>query len=563
MPRLLVALSIVVALAGPARAADGPIRRFAVVAGASLGGGGRTPLRYAASDARDVARVLRRLGGVGLGDLVLVEEPDADALRRALGGVAAEAGRARDAGRRVELFVYYSGHSDEEGLLLGTTRLPYVELRRALDQVPADVRVAILDSCASGAITRAKGGVHRPPFLVDDANRVSGHAFLTSSAADEAAQESDRLRASFFTHALLTGLRGAADASGDGVVTLNEAYQFAFRETLAGTEASQAGPQHATYDIGLVGSGDVVMTDLRRADGILVIPEPVDGKVFVRNGAGALVAELRKARGARIELALEEGRYEVRVVREQRALGATVTLGGSARLVLDETQLWPMPLEATASRGDALAASPQPLPPAWGPAPVAPPLAAPSRAALRSRVLLVARGGVGVSNRRGSPVGADGEAGAAIQVGNVAALELSSGLVRFDTHTQGRVPTYFTLSYTGEVRDRVTVVPVRLTFQLSFPAEPIRAYLLAGGSLNWVRVDRYPDAAGAGTPPPAHLWDTRSYLGFHAGAGFAVPLTPRLSFTAEAKYVWGKPKLLQETYEMIFVAATAGVAYAF
>ncbi len=240
--RRVLAGFLLLSLAVPVRAADGPTRRFAVVAGASLGGAGRTPLRYAASDARDVARVLRRLGGVALDDLVLVEEPDADRLRAALVTVAAEADRAHRAGRRVELFVYYSGHSDEEGLLLGTSRLAYADLRHELDRVPADVRVAILDSCASGAITRAKGGVHRPPFLLDESSRVSGHAFLTSSAADEMAQESDRLRASFFTHALLTGLRGAADASADGVVTLNEAYQFAFRETLAGTEALAGGP---------------------------------------------------------------------------------------------------------------------------------------------------------------------------------------------------------------------------------------------------------------------------------------------------------------------------------
>ena len=44
----------------------------------------------------------------------------------------------------------------------------------------------------------------------------------------EAAQESDRICASYFTHYLVSGFRGAADLSGDGKVTLNEAYQFAF-----------------------------------------------------------------------------------------------------------------------------------------------------------------------------------------------------------------------------------------------------------------------------------------------------------------------------------------------
>ena len=52
----------------------------------------------------------------------------------------------------------------------------------------ADVRIAILDSCASGAIIRAKGGVHRAPFLSDASTQARGHAFLTASSANEAAQ---------------------------------------------------------------------------------------------------------------------------------------------------------------------------------------------------------------------------------------------------------------------------------------------------------------------------------------------------------------------------------------
>ncbi len=339
-------------LVTPVRAAEAvALERLALVAGASSGGPGRTTLRYATSDAREVARVLAQLGGVDGGDLVVVEEPNAAALRAAIAGLGRRAAEIRSAGRRPELFVYYSGHSDEEGLLLGTSRLSYVQLRRDLDEVPAEVRVAILDSCASGAFTRRKGGQMRPAFQVDEANRVRGHAFLTSSAADEASQESDRLRASFFTHALLTGLRGAADTTGDGVVTLNEAYQFAFRETLARTEATQSGPQHPTYDISLVGSGDVVITDLRRAGAVLVLPEPLVGQVFVRSSAGQLVAELRKLPGVRIDLAVDPGDYQIRVAREGRVREARLSLAPAERSALAESRLDPVSLEATAARG--------------------------------------------------------------------------------------------------------------------------------------------------------------------------------------------------------------------
>jgi len=560
-----LAFAVTLALGGSAsaRAADGPTRRFAVVAGASLGGRDRVPLRYATSDARDVARVLRRLGGVALDDLVIVEEPDADRLRTALRALAGETQRTQAAGRRVELFVYYSGHSDEQGLLLGETRLEYAELRRELDRVPADVRVAILDSCASGAITRAKGGVHQPPFVLDASSRVEGHAFLTSSAAGEAAQESDRLRASFFTHALLTGLRGAADTSGDGVVTLNEAYQFAFRETLASTEASQGGPQHATYDIGLVGSGDVVMTDLRRADGILVIPEPVDGRVFVRNGSGVLVAELRKARGSRIELALEEGRYDVRVVREKAAAGATITLASNDRVVLDEARLWPVPLEATAARGPVPAGPAEVVaapPPAFASAPSAV-AAAGAWPAPESRV--VVRGGVAASLRPKHPRGLQVELAAEAWRWGFVGIEASAGYSLVSGDTEGRLPVATWL--TSQVHDEVTTVPVLLTLKLGLPGDgPVRPYLLGGTGVTYVRVKRTPaEAYPSSWQSSAALSAEDLFVSLHCGAGLAARLSRDLRLTVDARLSFGSARVLQERMSMQQVQLLAGVGFSF
>ncbi len=554
--RALVACSIVLFLARPALATDGSLRRFAVVAGASLGGPGRTPLRYATADARDVSRVLRRLGGVALGDLVLLEEPDANRIRSALAGVAAEVERAHAAGRRVELFLYYSGHSDEEGLLLGGSRLSYVDLRQALDAAPADVRVAILDSCASGAFTRAKGGVHRPPFLVDESNRVQGHAFLTSSAANEAAQESDRLRGSFFTHALLTGLRGAADASGDGVVTLNEAYQFAFRETLAGTEATQGGPQHATYDIGLVGSGDVVMTDLRNADALLILPANLDGRVFVHGPRGQLVAELRKVRGARVDLALEEGRYEVRITREQRILGGTFELVASGRVVVEEAQLSELAREPTTARGDLGG------PPAI-PAPLAPaPEPAPSLAT--GRYTLLVRAGPAISLRPGSPKGLQAEVAAEAWLAGIVGFEVASGYGRISGQTKGRLPGLWGGIYQSDVDDDVTIAPALLTVKLGFPANPVRPYLLGGAGLYFVRVDRRPGRDYAWIVPGTEkLSDDDTFVAFHAGAGAAIQISPRAFASVEARYSFGDAYVLQEKTRMDAVRVSAGVGYRF
>jgi hypothetical protein len=311
MIRLLAGL-LLLTLAIPARAEEGTaLRRFALVASSNDGGAGRSRLRFANSDGDSVARVLANLGGVRERDLVVVRDATRASLREAFTRLQREVSGEKQPGVRREIFVYYSGHSDEDGLLLGAERVSYKDLRGWIDEVGAEVRIAILDSCASGALIRLKGGVRRQPFLSDVSTQARGHAFLTASSADEAAQESDRIGAAFFTHYLISGMRGAADANRDRRVTLNEAYQFAYDETLRRTQTSKAGAQHPAYDIQLAGTGDLVMTDLHTSGARLVLGRELYGHLYVRDAAGRLLVELRKEPTYPVELGLEPGTYRV------------------------------------------------------------------------------------------------------------------------------------------------------------------------------------------------------------------------------------------------------------
>ncbi|HLK91247.1 MAG TPA: caspase family protein [Polyangia bacterium] len=330
------------------------LRRFALLVGVNDGGPTRARLRYAASDAHAMARVLESLGGVAPNDLVFV----ADANRRAVQEGFAAVGRMlradRDRGVRHELVFYYSGHSDEEGLLLGGERVSYEELRSFIHDAPADLSLAILDSCESGAFTRHKGGTRRAPFLLDASIDTRGHAFLTSSAANEVAQESDRIAASFFTYYLVSGLRGAADANRDRRVTLQEAFQFASQETLARTERTQGGPQHAAYEFDLTGTGDMVVTDVRTTQAGLVLTPELSGRISVREAGGALVAELRKPAGSTVELGVDAGSYVVAVEEAGTVREAQLTLAAGEHLPLARAAFHPgAPLELAATRGDA------------------------------------------------------------------------------------------------------------------------------------------------------------------------------------------------------------------
>lgn len=286
-------------------------RRFVLVAGSNDGGPTRTKLLYASSDAGAFAKVMSDLGGVKERDISILRDPGRAAFLNGLEDMRHKITEAVKTSDQVELLVYYSGHSDERGFLLGEERVSYAEFRKFIDVMPARVRLAIVDACASGALTRLKGGQRLPAFGTDLSSSLSGYAFLTSSSGEESAQESDRIGASYFTHFLVTGLRGAADLNQDGKVTLAEAYQFAFNETLAETEGSQAGAQHPGYDMRLTGSGDLVLTDLRGTSAAMVLPEKMRGRVFVRSASGDLVAELQKHSGRKVELGLAPGRYEV------------------------------------------------------------------------------------------------------------------------------------------------------------------------------------------------------------------------------------------------------------
>jgi len=369
---LLAALMPTQSIAAPAALTPAQLkgtRRIAFVVGVNDGGRERARLRYAGSDAKALSKVLAELGGVAHEDRLILDDPDVDGLRRGFEKVAAKVRAAQAQGDRVELLFYYSGHSDETGLLIGEELVDYRQLREMIDGLPADVRIAILDSCASGAFTRLKGGTKREPFLVGGPS-VKGHAFLTSSSADEAAQESDRIRGSFFTHYLVTGLRGAADINRDRLVTLNEAYQFAFDETLARTEGSRGGPQHAAYEIQLAGSGDLVMTDLRESTATIELAADIGGRVFIRDQHGNLEAELHKPKGAgTVALALEPGNYRITVDDGQRIWRASVRVADGEAASLEASALKVIEAERTVLRGDA---PPQPEEPEEEPAKLVP-----------------------------------------------------------------------------------------------------------------------------------------------------------------------------------------------
>jgi len=322
------------------QAAEGvEIRRFAIIVGSNAGGAENGDLRYAASDAHAFSSVLLSFGGLAEEDQQLLTNPGRAMLASAFDSMRLRLEAARRAEARTEFIFYYSGHSDDEGLLLGGERFGYEDLRTRILAMAGDVRLVVLDSCSSGAITRFKGGVRGAPFLVDTANLTEGQAILTSSTAEESSQESDAIRSSFFSHSLVNGLRGAADADGDGKVSLNEAYQYAYAETLSRTEKGAREAQHPAFDIRLTGTGNLILTDLRNRTSRLIIPQGIEGRIAIRDMADRLVVEMQKTKGRSMDIGLEPGTYGLTISNGEEGWQMEFTVRNLGALDMDEKAL--------------------------------------------------------------------------------------------------------------------------------------------------------------------------------------------------------------------------------
>lgn len=328
------------------------IKRFVIAVGANSGGKERVHLRYAVSDAEAILQVFQELGGVTKEDTLFLKDPDTRTLFTEMGKFQAAVEKSREKNSRVEYIFYYSGHSDDEHILLGEEKVSYKDLRETIESVSSDVRIAILDSCASGAFTRIKGGKKRLPFLMDSAYDMRGYAVLTSSSSSEASQESDLIKGSFFTHYLISGMRGAADLSQDGRVTLSEAYQFAFDETLTQTTKTVSGPQHPHNHIQMSGTGDVVMSDIRKASTVLILGEDLFGRIFIHDKNDRLVVELTKPAGRKIELGLEEGTYRLINIPEEAVFEVKIELRPGTDFEMTPSQFNKTDLAYTTPRGD-------------------------------------------------------------------------------------------------------------------------------------------------------------------------------------------------------------------
>ena len=150
------------------------------------------------------------------------------------------------------LLLYFSGHgvrddhgqlylavSDTDRSLLSATAIPAGFINEQMNASRSRRQVLILDCCNSGAFAQGSKSPLGGSMGIATAFEGTGYGrvVLTATDATQYAWEGDEARGeaanSVFTHFLVQGLEtGAADANGDGHITLDELYDYVYEQVV-------------------------------------------------------------------------------------------------------------------------------------------------------------------------------------------------------------------------------------------------------------------------------------------------------------------------------------------
>jgi hypothetical protein len=202
------------------------------------------------------------------------------------------------------LVLYFSGHGvrDELGSLylafkntirsrLRSTAIKSDYIRDAMDQSRSKRQVLILDCCNSGAFPQGTKAEVGGAMGMMTAFQGYGRYVLTASDATQYAWEGDKVigsetENSLFTYFLIKGLEGDADSEGDGKITVDKLYDYAFEQV------SKVTPKQTPTKSSSKAEGEIILRQITRIEDIkpISLPEELieatqDSRTFVREGA--------------------------------------------------------------------------------------------------------------------------------------------------------------------------------------------------------------------------------------------------------------------------------------
>ena len=269
---------------------------------------GLAQLTAPGKDAEDFARVLKDKEIGAFDDVkVVVNEPSASVI---------EAIDAFFDQKKPDdmLVLYFSGHGikDEAGSLylafmntirsrLRSTAIKSDYIREAMDQSRSKRQVLILDCCNSGAFPQGTKAELGGSMGVTKAFQGYGRFVLTASDATQFAWEGDKVIGetdnSLFTHFLVKGLEGEADSDGDGKITVDELYDYAF------DQISRVTPKQTPTKSASKVEGEIVLRQFARIEDIKPVALPAelldeteDTRPYVREAAVQKLEKILKGK---------------------------------------------------------------------------------------------------------------------------------------------------------------------------------------------------------------------------------------------------------------------------
>ncbi len=347
---LVFVCSLAVLFALDAAASD----RYAILIGHDLGYPGEDPLRFAERDAERFRDVLVELGSFRKENTLLLQGPTIAESTAAVGRLRNKLQKEGVAAQAPLILLYFAGHGDKNNLHLARESFSRKSLESLLRDLPAGLKILVLDTCQTERVIRPLGVKSGPSFDIGviTSSMTKGLVILHSARTGEPAHESDTLGGAVFSHFLISALRGAGDVDQDGQVTLLEAYSFAYRQTVQHSARSSTTVQVPSFEMELAGSGELVLTRPRAASARIVLPAGEEARFLVfQNPSGSLVAEAISSPSHPVQLAVPHGRLVVhrRVMQRYQVAEIELPFGGLRKLTLGDFK--DRPYEQLARRG--------------------------------------------------------------------------------------------------------------------------------------------------------------------------------------------------------------------
>ena len=269
------------------------------------------------------------------------------------------------------LLLYFSGHGvrDENGALylavkntnrgrLRSTAIKADFIREAMDHSRAKRLVLILDCCNSGAF--AQGSKAATGVSIGTATAFEGTGYgrivLTASDSTQYAWEGDQIigdtENSLFTHFLVKGLEGEADLDGDGRITVDELYDYAYEQIVSCTPKQTPGKWSYKQQ------GEIILRQSKGVEEFRPTRLPADLLAatentlpYVREGAVRQLGELLKGKNLGLAQAARATLEKIAAEDDSRyvASAAKKVLESAVQVVHEQTKSIPVIAEAPAA----------------------------------------------------------------------------------------------------------------------------------------------------------------------------------------------------------------------